>query len=150
MKKMFFFLALLFTTGLLWAQSEGGGPDKREEMLQSLRVAYITKQLDLTPGEAEKFWPVYNKYQGDLRRMMAEHREKRGSELDMQERILNLRKQYRGEFLRCISEQKFDRLLRAEAGWGDMLRKELQRRREAGERPMMDRPMRRPGGRGAE
>jgi hypothetical protein len=150
MKKTFYLLVLLFTNSLVWSQPAASNPDKREEMLQSLRIAYITKQLDLTPGEAEKFWPVYNKYQGDLRRIVAEHREKSGNELELQERVLNLRKQYRAEFLGCISEQKFNRLLQAEAGWGDMLRKELQRRREAGERPLMDRRMRRPGGRGAE
>jgi hypothetical protein len=105
-----------------------------------LRIAFISKQLELTPAEAEKFWPVYNKYQGDLRRMMQEHREKKGSELDWEEKLLNMRKQYKPEFTKCISEQKFDKLLRAERTWGDMLRKELQRRREAGERPGMGRP----------
>lgn len=117
-------------------------PEKKEEMLKSLQVAFITKQLDLSPAEAEKFWPVYNKYQGDMRKMMIEHREKKGSELELEEKILDLRKQYKPEFTRCISEQKFDRLLRAERTWGEMLRKELQRRRENGEMPL-NRP---PGG----
>lgn len=134
MKKILLFVWMLGLGFVAQAQ------DKKEDALEALRIAFISKQLELTPAEAEKFWPVYNKYQGDLRRMMQEHREKKGSELDWEEKLLNMRKQYKPEFTKCISEQKFDRLIRAERTWGDMLRKELQRRREAGERPGMGRP----------
>lgn len=134
MKKILLFVWMLGLSFVAQAQ------DKKEDALEALRIAFISKQLELTPAEAEKFWPVYNKYQGDLRRMMQEHRDKKGSELDWEEKLLNMRKQYKPEFTKCISEQKFDRLIRAERTWGDMLRKELQRRREAGERPGMGRP----------
>ncbi|QGW27158.1 hypothetical protein [Phnomibacter ginsenosidimutans] len=134
MKKILLFVWMLGLGFVAQAQ------DKKEDALEALRIAFISKQLELTPAEAEKFWPVYNKYQGDLRRMMQEHRDKKGSELDWEEKLLNMRKQYKPEFTKCISEQKFDRLIRAERTWGDMLRKELQRRREAGERPGMGRP----------
>lgn len=134
MKKILLFVWMLGLGFVAQAQ------DKKEDALEALRIAFISKQLELTPAEAEKFWPVYNKYQGDLRRMLQEHRDKKGSELDWEEKLLNMRKQYKPEFTKCISEQKFDRLIRAERTWGDMLRKELQRRREAGERPGMGRP----------
>ncbi len=32
------------------------------ERVQALKVAFITKRLDLTSEEAEKFWPIYNEY----------------------------------------------------------------------------------------
>ena len=35
-----------------------GGPKK--EKVQQLKIAYFTKELDLTTKQAEKFWPVYN------------------------------------------------------------------------------------------
>jgi hypothetical protein len=131
MKKTILLIALAFFTWAAHAQA-----DKKDE-LEALRIAFITKQLELTPAEAEKFWPVYNNYQGDLRKMMREQREKKGSELEFEEKVLNLRKQYKPEFTRAISEQKFDKMLRVERSWGEMLRKELQRRRENGERPPM-------------
>ena len=28
-----------------------------------MKIAYFTENLDLTPQEAEKFWPLYNEYQ---------------------------------------------------------------------------------------
>jgi hypothetical protein len=46
-----------------------------------------------------------------------------------------MHKRYKPEFLKAISEDKFNRLLQAERTWSDMLRKELQRRREAGGKP---------------
>lgn len=45
-----FVLCIQFT----WAQ--GGNK------VEALRTAFISKRLELTPAEAEKFWPVYNEY----------------------------------------------------------------------------------------
>ena len=53
------------------APGHGPGPDgnpmnqeKRKfpakEELQSQKIAFFTQELDLTPEEAQKFWPVYN------------------------------------------------------------------------------------------
>ncbi len=36
--------------------------EKSEEMLKAEKVAFFTKKLNLTPKEAEGFWPVYNEY----------------------------------------------------------------------------------------
>lgn len=33
------------------------------ERLDSYKIAFFTKRLNLTPQEAERFWPVYNEYQ---------------------------------------------------------------------------------------
>lgn len=33
------------------------------EKLNSYKIGFFTKKLNLTSGEAEKFWPVYNEYQ---------------------------------------------------------------------------------------
>ncbi|HTL81920.1 MAG TPA: hypothetical protein VL651_09465 [Bacteroidia bacterium] len=49
------------------------------ERVQSLRVAYFTKRLDLTAAEAQKFWPVYNEYQDKrdaVRKAEVENRKK--------------------------------------------------------------------------
>ncbi len=28
-----------------------------------MKIAYFTENIDLTPGEAEKFWPLYNQHE---------------------------------------------------------------------------------------
>lgn len=38
-------------------------PEKSREMIQAHKIAFITDRLDLTPDEAQRFWPVYNEYQ---------------------------------------------------------------------------------------
>lgn len=32
----------------------------RDEKIKSLKIAYITEKLDLTPEVSQQFWPVYN------------------------------------------------------------------------------------------
>ena len=32
------------------------------EMIQAKKIAFFTEYLDLTPSEAEKFWPLYNSF----------------------------------------------------------------------------------------
>lgn len=44
--------------------------DAKKEKIKALKIAYITKDLELSSTEAEKFWPIYNTYdekQYDLR-----------------------------------------------------------------------------------
>ena len=37
------------------------------DKVTALRMAFISKRLDLTATESEKFWPVYNEYQDKLK-----------------------------------------------------------------------------------
>ena len=36
---------------------------KKREQIKSLKVAFITDELALTPDEAAKFWPLFNAYE---------------------------------------------------------------------------------------
>lgn len=36
------------------------------EKIEAWKIAYITKNLDLSPAEAQKFWPVYNAYKAEI------------------------------------------------------------------------------------
>lgn len=49
---------LLLSTATMQAQTQS-----TEERLQVLKVAFLTKKLNLTTDEAEKFWPIYNDYE---------------------------------------------------------------------------------------
>jgi len=37
--------------------------NKKLDNFNNYKIGFFTKKLDLTPSEAEKFWPVYNEYQ---------------------------------------------------------------------------------------
>jgi hypothetical protein len=129
MKRILFFVLLFSLTGspiVLNAQPPN------QERVEALKVAFITRQLQLTPEEAQKFWPIHNVYDQAMRNMLKTARQKGESEIEIEEKILEMHKKYKPEFLKAISEDKFNRLLQAERTWSDMLRKELQRRRENG------------------
>lgn len=39
------------------------GQESKKEKIKALKIAYITKDLNLSSSEAEKFWPVYNAFE---------------------------------------------------------------------------------------
>jgi len=61
MKKQFLFLFLL-TFGLFSTIHAQRQHRISHEKFKALKTAFITDELDLTVKEAEKFWPIYNKY----------------------------------------------------------------------------------------
>lgn len=46
------------------------------EKIHALKIAYLTDKLDLTEQEAEKFWPVYNKFDKKLHSLRTQERYK--------------------------------------------------------------------------
>ncbi|UZD23242.1 hypothetical protein PBT90_07555 [Algoriphagus halophytocola] len=61
MKKHLLLLGFfLILAGSSQAQRDDDRYDR--EKLESARVAFITTRLDLTPEQAEKFWPIYNAF----------------------------------------------------------------------------------------
>ena len=36
--------------------------EKGREKIKTLKISYLTEKLNLTPEEAQKFWPIYNAY----------------------------------------------------------------------------------------
>ena len=65
MKRIISFAACLFLAVTLFAQPQGQKPSEEQrkkdfERIQSEKIAFITQELDLSPEEAQVFWPVYN------------------------------------------------------------------------------------------
>lgn len=64
MKKIMLFAALVLLSFSLSAQpADGRGPGRNwEDKIRAEKIAHFTAALDLTPEEAQLFWPVYNQY----------------------------------------------------------------------------------------
>ncbi|MDT0295367.1 hypothetical protein ACFQ3R_14540 [Mesonia ostreae] len=57
MKKIIYIAFIfLFSSQLMLAQTD-------DEKIKSLKIAHITKALDLSKKEAESFWPIYNEFE---------------------------------------------------------------------------------------
>lgn len=62
MKRLLITLSLVIVFGITcFAQrGDGRGQGKMRAQIEAQKISYITQTLDLTPEEAQVFWPVYN------------------------------------------------------------------------------------------
>lgn len=61
-------LSILILSGIP-SISKAQEPQKnpqRKDRIESFKVAFLTRKMDLTPKEAEQFWPVYNEFNKKL------------------------------------------------------------------------------------
>jgi hypothetical protein len=58
-----FFRILLILLCTEFAVSAQPSHDK----VEMLRIAFITKRVEMSPAESEKFWPVYNEYNDKIK-----------------------------------------------------------------------------------
>lgn len=98
------------------------------ERLEALKVAYLTKKLSLTSEEAQKFWPVYNEYMDELKKVRADSRG--GDELKREEKLLEVRKKYQTSFSKALSPERANQFFKAEKEFYSYVQKELQERRQ--------------------
>ena len=61
-------IVTLMFTALAAAQGQGMGQTDSEK-LTAYKIAFFTQRLNLTPAEAEKFWPLYNDYSARKNKM---------------------------------------------------------------------------------
>lgn len=117
MKKFILILSVLLSSmAIAIAQEQPGDDLTRQEKIQSLYVAYVTQQLQLTPDEAQKFWPLHTQFEADLKGVRKDL-----PELDKQQARLDIKKRYQENFSRIIGANRCDRLYRM----GDEFRKKL-------------------------
>jgi hypothetical protein len=60
MKKIVLLLAVFFS---LLLQAQPPKSKEKKEKLKALKTAYISTELNLTPEEATKFWPIYHAFE---------------------------------------------------------------------------------------
>ena len=48
-------------------ENKGDRQNDKRENIEAMKIGFITKKLDLTPEEAQKFWPVYNQYNDKMK-----------------------------------------------------------------------------------
>lgn len=129
----------IFTATLLLAklatnaQKANDPVNKKREKIKAEKVAFITRELDLTVEEAQDFWPVYNKYQNKLNKIQQEKntfinklnpnagstnakevRQACTRYIDAYTRISEVRKTYHQKFMQILPPAKVYRLYQTE------------------------------------
>ena len=142
MKRVSIVLILIFISIHSFAQSQ-----KNMEKIRAARIALITERLNLTPEQAEKFWPVYRQYENERRAIRKEFRDARQEmdvrnlteeeskllvqkSMDMKQKELNLEKEYSQRLTEVISTQQLFKLKGAEKDFQQMLLKRIQDQRQ--------------------
>jgi hypothetical protein len=64
MKKLYsaIILAVFFSTSILAQEKRERNPEMFEK-IKAEKISYFTDKLNLTPAEAQAFWPVYNEFE---------------------------------------------------------------------------------------
>ena len=114
------------------------------EKIEALKIGYITKRLDLTAAESQKFWPVYNQYEAEKKEIRkstigtikelkedgdftnAEAEAAIAKHLEFKSRDLELTKKYVAEFRKILPATKVAKLVTAEEHFKKMLMKQAQ------------------------
>lgn len=134
------------------------------EKLEAAKIAFITERLELTPQEAEKFWPIYREYmdkqkllQNEFSTLKASYDPKTATDEDNQkilnagmaikQKMLDLDKTYTERMKTAISTQQIVSLQKAEQDFRQMLLQRIkdqqQERQQQNDRLMNEENIRR-------
>lgn len=126
MKKLLSILFLIcFFTGAMNAQKNR---QSRNERIEAMRVAFITEKLELTVEESQMFWPIFNEYELERKKIQKsfDHKKDIDTMTDAEaeafvkqsfvkdQQILDLKRTYFEKFKTAISIKKIARLPKVE------------------------------------
>lgn len=146
-KQLLVFIILIMISVVNFAQN-GQRLNKIKDKINAQKVAYITKELDLTPQEAQQFWPVYNEFETqrkainkDFKGLNIEERqiyfntlsdkdalEMADNHIILAQKVLDIRKKYHAEFKKVLPAKKLLKLYQAEKDFNKFLLKEIKER----------------------
>jgi len=124
MKKVYIIILLLFLHNYICvAQTQSNDNSNKAE---DITKAYMTKELNLTPEESEKFWPVYKDYFNELKQAKSVYG---NDEVAFEEKKVQIRKKYQGQFRSVLnSDNRVNKVFVSEKNLRDLFKKELQDR----------------------
>lgn len=98
------------------------------EKIKALKIAFITQRLQLTPEEAQKFWPIYDQYDNELRNIQLDNNDP--SVLDKDKRVLAIKEKYSGLFQKVLGPEKTNTFFNSEKEFRGLLIRRLQNRNQ--------------------
>ena len=114
-----------------------------KDRIEALRIAFISQQLNLTPAEAEKFWPVYNAYRHDIETLQKNNggQPTADQQLEMEQKKLDLKRKYKPQFESALGTEKLNQLFNLEHKFQEKL-KEIREQRQQQRGGQPGRPVR--------
>jgi len=85
--------------------------NNRAQKMQALYIAYITRELQLNETEAQRFWPLHNQFDIELKSIAVRNL----PELEKEEASLKVKKDYKDRFSKIIGDSRTDDFYRKDA-----------------------------------
>ena len=181
MKKLLVILSALFLVGAVAVAQDANAPRNHQgkgvkhaehiERARAEKVGFITERLNLTPDEAQVFWPVYNEYEKEMMAAGLAVRQTRKalrpgkdeaepSEKELRARIedylkalkeeAEVKAKYNSQFLKVLPALKVAKLYLAEESFQNKMLREMYNRQaerhgQKGNRPGGGQKGQRPG-----
>ena len=151
-------IIFLFTISLLLlfqlnVSAQKDSHEERREKYRSEKISFLTLNLELSPTEAEKFWPVYNqmekeRWEAQKARRNMETKVSEAEESLSEKQVIKLTKDYAGsmqkegmlvakynvEFLEILPPQKVLKLYKTENDFRMYMMKKYRDQRRNGEK----------------
>lgn len=108
------------------------GYSQRGEKIEALKVAFISERLGLDAKTAEKFWPVYHQYEGEMKAFFIQKKANKDDLtaedlLEQEQKALDIKKKYAPQFLKVISNDQLTNLYKAEKDFRQMVMRRAKR-----------------------
>ncbi|WP_338391461.1 hypothetical protein [Fulvitalea axinellae] len=125
-------------------------PGNDNERIQSVKIAFITDLLELSPTQAQQFWPLFNEYSAKYKALADQWMEvaklvrknpklnEKESEknlkriLELQEKQDSLKRQYLTEYEKFLSKNQVLKLALIESSFKRFLLKHMRRPQHGG------------------
>lgn len=145
-QRVFQIYALMLVCSITFTQAYAQKDRPLEERIEAQRIAFITQRVNLSPEEAQSFWPVYNEYR-EKEKVLRSSKQSPGDIMDMDEadaskyinqvlmqeqQELDLKKAYTDKLRAVISAKKIIRFYAAERMFKERLVQIMSQRRKAG------------------
>ncbi|MEZ4980593.1 MAG: hypothetical protein R2769_03205 [Saprospiraceae bacterium] len=143
MKNFTLLLVLVFGVGAAaYAQDA-------EDRIEALKIAFITEKLQLTPEESQQFWPIFNEYTNEREKLRTQGKPDRPVQdmseaeaekflaeyLDLEQRELDLKRNYMLRLKNVLPAKKIALLGAAERQFKEKLLERIKKRQQGRMRP---------------
>jgi hypothetical protein len=110
----------------------GDDPAKGEQKIKALYVAYVTKELNLTESEAQKFWPVHAEFEAEMKTI---NDKPELPELEREQAALNIKKKYQERFSKILGASRTNDFYKTNDGFRKKLIERLRNIRQQRKKP---------------
>ncbi|HVX24919.1 MAG TPA: hypothetical protein VHB70_01155 [Parafilimonas sp.] len=128
MKKIYPLLLFLFFHSYFCFSQQPPNEDD-DQRIDVIKMAYISQELNLSPQEAQNFWPVYNNYQNEIKQARNQYP---NDEVAYEKKVVEIKQRYQPNFKKVLGNngQRLNKVYTTDRKFHDMMRNELQKRQQ--------------------